>query len=145
MRQIEDKSLRFEDFEGIMINKGRNELIKKLYHFFDKYSSQIEKIVSLIQNIPYIGCAFNAIKASMKVKGWVDEANMENQCINIEHSAINTTAFNELSTNIAFFTTFHFQTSILASHPKYKSQWQLLLDRIKTLKREHLGIGKYKQ
>jgi hypothetical protein len=101
--------------------------------------------VSLIQNIPYIGCAFNVIKASLKAKGWMEDTNMENQCINIEKISINTTAFNELATNIAFFTTFHFKDIILASHPKYKSQWQLLLDRINDLKREHMGVGKYKQ
>ena len=50
--------------------------MKKLYQFFDKYSSQIQKIVSVIQNIPYIGCAFSIIKTAMKGKGWVDEANM---------------------------------------------------------------------
>lgn len=118
--------------------------MKKLYHFFDNFSPQIEKIVALVQNIPYIGCAFNVIKASMKAKGWVDEANMENQCMNIERSAINTTAFNEIATNLAFFSTFHFQKSILASHPKYKSKWHMLVDRIKELRRVHLGIGKYK-
>ena len=63
--------MRFEDFEGIIVYKGRNEFMNKLYHFFDKYSAQIEKIVSIIQNIPYIGSTFNIIKAVMKGKGWV--------------------------------------------------------------------------
>jgi hypothetical protein len=48
-------------------------------------------------------------------------------------------------TNLAYFSTFYFQTNILAHHPTYRSQWQLLLDRIKTIKREQLGVGKYKQ
>jgi len=69
---------------------------------------------------------------------------MENQCANIEKTAINITSFNELITNFADFATFRFQNSILASPPKYRSQWQRLLDRIKTIKKEHLGVGKYK-
>lgn len=118
--------------------------MKKIYHMFDHFSPQIDKLVSLVQNVPYIGCVFNVIKASMKAKGWMDEANMENQCINIERTAANTTAFNQLITNLAFYTTFHFQSHILAEHPKYKSKWQLLVDRMKELRRVQLGIGKYK-
>ena len=48
-------------------------------------------------------------------------------------------------TNLAYYAAFYFQKNILARHPVYRSQWQLLLDRIKTIKREQLGVGKYKQ
>jgi hypothetical protein len=118
--------------------------MKKIYKFFDKYSSQIEKIVSIIQNIPYIGCAFTVIKASMRTKGWIEEVNIEAQCHNIERVAINTTSFNEFSTNLAYYITLHYEKQILAHHPKYKSEWEQLLLRIKELKRENLGVNHYK-
>ena len=44
LHKIDDKTLKFEDFETIMIDGHNKNILRKVYKFFDKYSSQLQKV-----------------------------------------------------------------------------------------------------
>jgi hypothetical protein len=69
----------------------------------------------------------------MRPFGWAEEINMKSQCENIERVAINVTAFNDFSTNLAYYLTQHYQKNIVNHQQQQKSGWQRLILKIKSL------------
>lgn len=131
LHKIDDKTIKFQDFQSICSNKDKPDVIRRIYKLFDKYSSKVEFLSSLIKEIPYIGSVFKVIKESMRPFGWVEEINMKSQCQNIERIAINVTAFNDFSTNLAYYLTRHYEKHIVNHHQQQKSGWSRLTAKIK--------------
>lgn len=80
----------------------------------------------------------------MKPFGWLQQIDLKSQCENIERVAINTTAFNDFSTNLAYYFVRHFQKSILAQHYHHESGWELLINKITKIKDQTLGKSAYR-
>ncbi len=70
LNKIEDKTVKFEDFENMIFNKKNTNILNKLYKLFDKYGSQVQKLQQILDHIPYIGTAFRIVKTAMKANSW---------------------------------------------------------------------------
>jgi acyl-coenzyme A thioesterase PaaI-like protein len=61
--------------------------------------------------------------------------------MNIERVAVNTTIFNQIATNLAFYMVKHFEKEVLGEQRSFKSRWGELAGRIKKVKEERMAMG----